>query len=306
MTATTSPVQRDSAPSKMPALPVSVIVPVFNHWDLVPELLDCLQAQTLDQGSFEVLLVDNASDVLPSDLRLPSWARLMHCPTPGSYAARNAAVAAARGDTLAFTDADCRPMPDWLESGIACIEDTSHDAIIAGDIVIEPRDRSNVTPYELYDMALGMPQRRYVRRGYAVTANLFVPSRIMQRSGGFDATRFSGGDAEFCRRVVAAGAGLKFCPRATTRHPARREWDELVTKARRIKGGQIKAGARSRRLSYVFRTLMPPFRVWGMALRADRLSIGQRMTVCAIKARLWRVEMAEMLRLVLGKPPNRS
>jgi hypothetical protein len=306
MTATTSSTQRDSVSSMMPDLPVSVIVPVFNHWDLVPELLACLQAQTLDKHSFEVLLVDNGSDALPSDLQLPHWARLMHCPTPGSYAARNAAVAEARGDTLVFTDADCRPVPEWLESGIACIEATTHGAIIAGDIVIEPRDRSNVTSYELYDMALGMPQRRYVSHGYAVTANLFVPSRIMRRSGGFDPTRFSGGDAEFCRRMVATGAGLQFCPRAVTRHPARREWGELATKARRIKGGQITAGPRFRRLSYVFRTLMPPFRVWGMALRAERLSVSQRMTVCAIKARLWRVEMAEMLRLVLGKPPNRS
>jgi len=296
----------DSPPRGKGGLPVSVIVPVFNHWDLVPELLACLQAQTLDKHLLEVLLVDNGSDVLPSDLQLPPWARLMHCRTPGSYAARNAAIAEARGDTLVFTDADCRPLPEWLECGIACIEAASQDTIIAGEIVIEPRDRGKLTPYELYDMALGMPQRRYVSHGYAITANLFVPRPVMQRARGFDPSRFSGGDAEFCRRAVAAGAGLQFCPRAVICHPARREWGELVTKARRIKGGQITAGPRLRRLSYAFRTLMPPFRVWAMALRAERLSIRQRLTVCAIKARLWRVEMAEMLRLVLGKPPRRS
>mgnify|MGYP006211928607 CR=1 FL=1 len=38
---------------------ISVIVPVFNQWQLVPVLLEGLSRQSLSRDEFEVLLVDN-------------------------------------------------------------------------------------------------------------------------------------------------------------------------------------------------------------------------------------------------------
>ena len=93
---------------------VSVIVPVFRHWDLVPALLDALAAQVPGAGPFEILLVDNDAGAPPPALALPGNARLLACAAPGSYAARNAGAAEARGAWLVFTDADCRPDPGWL------------------------------------------------------------------------------------------------------------------------------------------------------------------------------------------------
>lgn len=284
---------------------VTVIAPVFNHWTLVPDLLAALHAQSLPSETFELLLVDNGSAHVP-DLALPHWARLLHCASPGSYSARNLALGEARGDILAFTDADCRPEPDWLAQGLACMAGSKDRCLVAGDIRLEPRDPVRPTPYEIYDMALGMPQRRYVDRGYAITANLFVPRVIVDAVGPFDAKRFSGGDAEFCRRARAAGFGLVFCAASRIRHPARSEWRELVTKARRIKGGQIAAGSPGRRLSYALRTLIPPVHVWKIALRARPFTLRQRLLVCAIKTRLWGVEIAEMLRLLFGGRASRE
>lgn len=287
-------------------LRASVIVPVFNHWELVPELLACLKVQTLAPGMFELLIVDNGSDAMPQDPDLPPWARLLHCPIPGSYAARNLAIAAAQGEVLVFTDADCRPEPDWLVRGLACLDGMQAAGVVAGDIRVVPQDASAPTSYEIYDMILGLPQRRYVERGYAITANLFVPRAVMDATGDFDARRYSGGDADFCRRAVAAGFDLLFCAEAVVRHPARRVWEELTAKARRIKGGQVAAGSFGRRLSYVFRTLIPPVHVWRIALRAKAFPLRQRLTVCAIKLRLWGVEIQEMLRLLLGAKSRRQ
>jgi glycosyltransferase involved in cell wall biosynthesis len=41
---------------------------------------------------------------------------------PGSYAARNTGIELARGDILAFTDADCLPAADWIEHGLAALQ----------------------------------------------------------------------------------------------------------------------------------------------------------------------------------------
>ena len=73
-------------------------------------------AQVPGAGPFEILLVDNDAGAPPPALALPGNARLLACAAPGSYAARNAGAAEARGAWLVFTDADCRVPPDWLRT----------------------------------------------------------------------------------------------------------------------------------------------------------------------------------------------
>jgi len=287
-------------------LQLTVIAPVYNHWHLVPTLVAALAEQSLPPDAFELILVDNGSDEVPADPALPPWARLLHCATPGSYAARNTALQAARGRWLAFTDADCRPTPQWLSSALAVLSaQASDDLLLAGGVRVEPEDWSHMTAAELYDLALGLPQARYVRNGYAITANLFIPRAAFDRVGPFDATRFSGGDAEFCRRAVAAGCRLTFCAEAEVMHPARRTWEELVTKRKRVKGGQIRGGSFYRRLMFAVRTFLPPVFAWSFAMRTKRLSLAQRLHVCWLLVRLWGIDIAEFFRLMFGGTPVR-
>ena len=181
----------------------SVIVPVYRHWDLVPGLLAALAAQEF--GDFEILLADNAPHEPRPPLALPANARALACPEPGSYAARNAAIPAARGRILVFTDADCRPDPGWLKAFAAALPDGGPERLLAGPVRMTA-EGATPSRWEAYDLIRGIPQAHYVRLGYAATANLAVPASVFARLGGFDQTRMSGGDAAFCRRVGAAGA----------------------------------------------------------------------------------------------------
>ncbi len=199
-------------PSAEALLKCTVIVPVFNHWDLSPDLLDSLKCQTLDQVHFEVLLVDNGSAFVPSNLELEPNTSILYCSIPGSYAARNMAIKQANGKIIAFTDADCRPSYSWLKNGLDhFLPENSVSLILAGAISVEPKNWNNLTPAESYDIALGLPQQRYTKRGYGVTANLFVPKVLFNKYGYFDQRRFSGGDAEFCRRVLKRRVILNYC-----------------------------------------------------------------------------------------------
>ncbi len=284
---------------------LSVIAPVYRQWDRAPLLLARLAAQA-DAPEFEVILVDNepgtgARDPAPPDLAARFALRILPCAVPGSYAARNAGAAAARGRWLVFTDADCLPEPRWL-AALARASAAHPESLLAGPVAV--RAGADPNPCEIYDMIRGIPQARYVARGYAATANLAVPAAVLAALGGFDPARFSGGDAEFCRRAGAAGHPLRLVPEAVVGHPARADWAELAAKARRIKGGQIRGGPARRRLAWGLRTLLPPVSDTRAYLGAEA-PWRWRAIAIGLRLRLWGVEIAEMARLLAGGRPVR-
>jgi glycosyltransferase involved in cell wall biosynthesis len=97
---------------------VSVIIPVWNGAACLPETLRALQAQTY--GCFEALIVDDGSTdetaaraqkFCETDARFS----LIRQANSGVSAARNAAIARARGEWIAFLDADDVWLPRKLE-----------------------------------------------------------------------------------------------------------------------------------------------------------------------------------------------
>lgn len=283
----------------------SVIVPVYEQWPLVPALLDALGRQTLHEGAFELILIDNGSRerMVPA---LPPWARVLDCASPGSYAARNRGIEAAGGGWLVFTDADCRPAPDWLER-IDRVVSAHADApaLVAGAVRMTADGGGIPNPWQIYDLVKGIPQDWYVSRGYATTANLCVPRAAFERAGYFDAARFSGGDAEFCRRALALGYRLVYAADAVVDHPARDSWQALAMKARRVKGGQLAVGSARRRAMYFIRSFTPPVIAVARFLRQNHLPGRFRAIAVLIQLRIWLIDMQEALRLSVGARPER-
>lgn len=291
----------------------SVIVPVYEDWNRVPELLACLGQQTLDYALFEVLLIDNGS----SDPASAAWigqstgcaVRRLDCATPGSYAARNHGIRAALGEVLVFTDADCRPEPHWLEAGLRAFRDAEGrggESLVAGRVRMIRADTTRPrTATEHFDLMTGLPQMRYVRRGYATTANLFVGRDVFRAIGLFDETRYSGGDADLCWRARDAGFGLRYCPDAAIHHPARRELDDLIGKVHRIKGGQLGRGRPLARCAWILKSFMPPAHDWLRLAYAGGPGLSPRLRLCAVRARLWLAEMTATTRLLAGARARR-
>ncbi len=282
----------------------SVIVPVFEQWQHVPRLLHSLQAQSWT-GKFEILLIDNGSRSYAPPATLPEETRILRCDTPGSYVARNTGIAAARGRWLLFTDADCVPATDWLACMAAAMAAHGERCLIAGAVQVTAEGCDAPNPYQIYDMVKGIPQAHYVRRGYAATANLCVPKAVIERIGPFDAGRYSGGDNELCRRASKHGYVLHYLSSARVWHPARDNWPALVTKARRVKGGQLAAGSPRRRTFYFLRSFAPPLTAMWRFLRAHHQPPRFRLIAIAIQMRIWMVDMHEALRLGLGTHPER-
>jgi GT2 family glycosyltransferase len=233
---------------------VSVIIPVYDDWDRLGVCLAALKGQTLACTEFEVIIADNGERPHPPPVDLPRNFRLVHEPQPGSYAARNAAVAAAKGQYFAFTDSDCIPDPCWLENGLALLRDNPGSRV-TGSIEIIPVPGGGHHAY-LYSRYADLQQRAYSRTGMCATANLLVSRETFQKVGPFD-LGYSGGDLRWSRRAEAQGVPLIFEDGVLVRHPARKTLRDILRKRKRIAGSQ----ARNMEVGlprYVLARLVPP------------------------------------------------
>ncbi len=220
--------------------PVSVIVPVKDGATALDGCLTALDAQDYP-GPVQVVVVDNGSteDVGAVAAAHPA-ARLLREARPGSYAARNTGLTAATGEVLAFTDADCQPEPSWLREAVTCLRAEPPAAMVGGRVELTYAGGRPVTGSELHEHAHGFRQDRYLTdQRFAVTANMVTWRATMDRTGAFDATLLSRGDAQWGQRVAAWGGVQRYAPDAVVRHPARATLGESVTKWRRVARGKV-------------------------------------------------------------------
>lgn len=291
-----------------PGLRASVIVPTYGDWDALAGCLACLAAQTVPAEAFEIVVADNnPGSAPPPALVLPANARRVHEPAPGSYAARNAAAATARGDILFFTDADCRPEPEWIAAGLAAFDADPTLARAAGAIVMTAAGPEWTAP-EIYDRLFNLRQARYVARGYAATANLAVRRATFARVGPFDARLRSSGDKEWNGRATALGLPIAFVAAMRVRHPARASFDALAAKRARVAGG--KAALRRRtglaaRLS-LLRLALPSSSAVRRILAEPGLGLAMRLELLCLDWRLQRAEGAARRALRAGAEAPRA
>lgn len=113
---------------------VSVITPFFNCLPYLEECVHSVLAQTLPK--IELILIDDGStdgsEELADDFaKIDGRVRVIHQANKGVSAARNAGLAAARGEYIGFVDADDFVDPELYEKQYACAIDYSADIISA-------------------------------------------------------------------------------------------------------------------------------------------------------------------------------
>lgn len=107
------PVALQSDEAAPPPPKVSVVVATYNGARTLYNCLDSLQR--LNFPDYEVILVDDGStDSTPEIVKKFPSVRYLRQENLGLSSARNAGIAAATGNIIAFTDDDCRADEDWL------------------------------------------------------------------------------------------------------------------------------------------------------------------------------------------------
>ncbi|HZY80899.1 MAG TPA: glycosyltransferase [Cyclobacteriaceae bacterium] len=115
---------------------VTVIVAVRNEASTIPSLLSDLSKLNYPPDKWEVIVVDDHS---ADKLALPG-VRVIPSPHPGKKSAITAGVAAAKGEIIVTTDADCRVQPGWLHEINKGFQEQETQMIV-GAVRIDPDQR---------------------------------------------------------------------------------------------------------------------------------------------------------------------
>jgi len=189
---------------------ITVVVCAYNEAVLLPACLFSLLSQT--RLPDEILVVDNAStDATSAVAGAVPGVRVLAEPTKGLVVARETARRAARGDVIAYVDADCRAPIFWLERVEARMTSASAPVAVTGPYRFYDWDRIGRALIRLYDVVVAPPTHAALQTVLGIGAILYggnfaVRADALSRIGGFDRTiEFHGEDTNLGRRLTAIG-----------------------------------------------------------------------------------------------------
>jgi glycosyltransferase involved in cell wall biosynthesis len=210
---------------------ISVIIPHLNQPDGLDACLRSLEAQSLDQSLFEIIVVDNGSVVAPHEVvaRYPN-ACLLRESQPGPGPARNTGTRSATGDVFAFIDADCRAHPDWLRNALQRLHSSPSGTILGGDVRIWRDEDGDFAAIEAYESVFAYRFKLYIEQhGFSGTGNLVMFRADFEKIGPFAGIDIAE-DMEWGQRACSAGFQFRYVPEMIVFHPARRSLQELYSK----------------------------------------------------------------------------
>lgn len=202
----------------------SIIIPTFNRPN---QLMACLQSLTYleyPKDRFEVMVVDDGGekslDSLISPFQHQINITLITQIHGGAAKARNKGANQARGSYLAFTDDDCIPASDWLQSLSTRFAECPNHAI-GGKTINTLSNNSYSTASQMLMDYLFTYYNLNSRGARFISSNNFtLPSYLFYAVGGFDPSfpRAGGEDREFCARWLNHGYGIIYAPEVLVYH----------------------------------------------------------------------------------------
>ena len=198
---------------------ITAVVCAYNEERRIGECLESLTR--LDYPGLQVLVCDDGSTDRTLELARRSPFEVLPLPHRGLSAARNAGLAAAGGDIIAYLDADAACHPEWAYHLALAFDDPR--VVVAGGPNLPFRDAGLVE--RAVALSPGGPVEVLVgddRAEHVPGCNLAVRRSALQEIGGFDpAYTAAGDDVDVCWRLLDLGGQIAFSPAAQVHHHRR-------------------------------------------------------------------------------------
>jgi glycosyltransferase involved in cell wall biosynthesis len=184
---------------------ISIIIPAFNEEKFIARCLASI-VDRAPSNLLEIIVVDNASSDCTSEIASKyAMVRVVPEPQKGITFARARGMGEARGDVLAFIDADVQIPDGWFERLNAAFTANPSLACYSG-------------PYKYTDLSVvqSLSARAFFRfiaiptysvtRFMALGGNFAARRKALEKIGGFDTSiAFYGEDTNIARRLYSAG-----------------------------------------------------------------------------------------------------
>ncbi|MBC5798423.1 MAG: glycosyltransferase family 2 protein [Candidatus Eremiobacteraeota bacterium] len=217
---------------------LTVVIPTYNRLETLREVIPSLLRQDVSAQRYDIVVADSNSndgtaDYLATVARTDVRVRHLPGAYAGRAAARNAGIAAARGDLVLFTDADIIAAPDLLRHHLARHRADGDLAVVGMELQVGSfAEYERLRDHPAQRRPLHPPSRKRLSWLYFLTGNASVRKRDLERVGCFDEsfTGYGHEDLELGYRLAHAGVTLFYQPRAVNYHWHPVPYDEQKSK----------------------------------------------------------------------------
>jgi len=174
---------------------VSVVIPAYNSAAVLGDAIDSVMTQSY--SPIEIIVVDDgSSDATAKVVWNYSEVRYLRQSNRGPSAARNHGIAEARGEYIAFLDADDVWLPRKLAEQMSVLEYHSGAGLVFADMqFFSAAAAAQVSMFETHGFTaefFGQDNRvidapsKLVRTNFIPTSTVLAPKSALVKAGGFD------------------------------------------------------------------------------------------------------------------------
>jgi glycosyltransferase involved in cell wall biosynthesis len=205
---------------------VSLIICTRNRFEQLAPCLETVQRIEFERP-WELIIVNNGSDdatalTVQEFIKAASFP-VHHVTEPkmGLGHARNAGVAAASAEILAFTDDDCYPTDEFLSRVWSAFRDPSLGYVTGRILLHDSRDLA--LAIQDYNVPVTFPGKSFIHPGGVQGANMAFRRDVLRQIGGFDplfgaGSLFPAEDLDAANRASATGWKGQYRPDIVVHH----------------------------------------------------------------------------------------
>ena len=242
---------------------VSIVIPTKNEGDVLEKCLNSIRNLDYPKDKIEVIIVDGHSRDNTVELAKKYGCKVVFEEFGTRGGACNLSVRNAKGEYIAFTDADCVVRKDWMKNLIKHFN--SNEIASVGGPNITPEDDTEFAKCVGAVLSfLSKPGSRYglnidkvIETFHNSGCNVAYRKNAIEEAGGFNEKLVTCEDEELDYRIKEKGYKILYTPNAKVYHYRRPTWEGFYKQAYKYAIGRMQAIKLHRKIGRWFHYVPP-------------------------------------------------